>query len=219
MNTVVCGLRRSTSRPCARWISRPTSTASSAEVSGHRERARPARGQADGRGDDRLGRLGHPQRLGNGDDPGHVAHPLGDPLHGLGPGGRAALLAVEHPQHDDAVPLPDVHGQVDLMQRGADVVLEHAGELLPVAALEDELAQLEQDARLVAALVVAALVVAALVVAALVAGPGVAGPRVLRSRPRRGLRGVDHGHLPSLPADRRGWRPASSGLPDTGTGC
>ncbi len=66
-------------------------------------------------------------------------------------GPRAAPLpdgAVGDPQHDDPVALPEPDIDAGLLQRPADVGLQHPLELVPVAALEHDLAELEQDARL-----------------------------------------------------------------------
>src|SRR5512142_3213179 len=89
MNTVVSGQDRLTFSPCASWTSRPTSTASSAEVSGKRWSLQRARG-----GGNRLGRLGYPQRHADPGDAGHVLHPLRQLARGLGPARRTAPLAV-----------------------------------------------------------------------------------------------------------------------------
>jgi len=98
------------------------------------------RGQRHRGGDDRLGRLGHPQRLRHRHDARHVPHPLGDKVGGFGPAGLAALLAVGDAQQDDAFPLPDIDGNAGFARRSADVPVQDALELLPVPPLEHDLA-------------------------------------------------------------------------------
>src|SRR5512142_3390 len=154
MNTVVSGQDRLTFSPCASWISRPTSTASSAEVSGKRLSRRRAGtggilGQRDRGGADRLGRLGHSQRHADPGDPGHLLHPLRDPGRGLRPARRAEPLAIGDAQQDDPLALADVGPHAEVAHRGADVGVENALELLPVLPLEHDLAQLEEHAQLI----------------------------------------------------------------------
>ena len=78
------------------------------------EGARPARGQRDRGGHDRLGRFRYPQRLGHRDDARDVPHPLGDLADGRRPADRAAALAVGDTQQDDPFSLPHVDWNADL---------------------------------------------------------------------------------------------------------
>ena len=117
----------------------------------HREGARGVLGQRHRGGGNRLGRLGHPQRQADADDAGHVLHPLRDLARGPRPALRAALLAVGDAQQDDSLALADVGRHADVAQRGADIGVQDALELLPVPPLEHDLAQLEQHARLIGA--------------------------------------------------------------------
>ena len=115
------------------------------------EGAGPALGQRDRGGGDRLGRLDHPERLADPGDAGYIPDPFGDRGRGLHPAGLTALLAVGDAEQDDPLALAQLDRHAEVPDRGADVALQDALELLPVPPFEHDLAQLEQDARLVRA--------------------------------------------------------------------
>jgi hypothetical protein len=117
----------------------------------HGERARFLRGQRHRGGGDRLGRLRHPQRLADRDDARHVPHPFSDLADGLRPAGFATPLTVSDAQQDDPFSLPQIDGDADLAHRRPDVAVQYVLELLPVPPLEHDLAQLEQNTRLIRA--------------------------------------------------------------------
>src|SRR5690606_29826172 len=73
---------------------------------------------------------------------GHIGDPAGDGVGGL----DARALGQE--DGDDAVALPHVVPDAHAGQRGPDVALQAPLEHVPVAALEYDLAELEQHARL-----------------------------------------------------------------------
>jgi hypothetical protein len=109
--------------------------------------------QGDRGRDGRLRRLVHPQRPADPDDPGHVGDPGGHPVH------RRRLLrrrhafprlavAVREPEHQDSLAHREFHGHAGVPHRRADVGRLHADELLAVLPLEEDLPQLEQNARL-----------------------------------------------------------------------
>jgi len=61
---------------------------------------------------------------------------------------RRACWTAGHPEQDDPIALPQVDRDAGTVQGSTDVVLQDTVEYLAVLALEDYLAQLEQDARL-----------------------------------------------------------------------
>jgi hypothetical protein len=112
-----------------------------------RERAAAAVRQSDRGGDRRLRGLRHPYRPADPDDPRHVADPLGDPVHRAGVLRGRALLA-GHLEHHHPLAQQELDGQPGVSYRRPDVALQQPLELVPVTALEDDLTQLEQHARL-----------------------------------------------------------------------
>jgi hypothetical protein len=83
----------------------------------------------------------------------HVGDPRGHPVH------RRRVLhrrhafsrlavAVREPEHQDALAHREFHGHAGAPNRRADVGRLHADELLAVLPLEEDLPQLEQNARL-----------------------------------------------------------------------
>jgi len=97
----------------------------------------------------RLGRFLHPERQADAGDTRHVPHPFRDLASGLRPARLAALLGVGDAQQDDPFTLPHIDRHACVPHGGADVAVQDALELLPVPPLEHDLADLEQNARLV----------------------------------------------------------------------
>ena len=134
------------------------------------ERAAVRPGQRDRGRDRRLGRLVHAQRTADPDDPRHVDGPRGHPVH------RRRVLRLgqavaRHPQHQHPFAQHEFGAHPGAAHRRAQVRLQHALELLPVASLKEDLALLKQYARLAC------------------------------DQPRRPGGGdwIGHGHRPSLP--------------------
>jgi hypothetical protein len=108
----------------------------------HGERARPALGQLHCRLRGGVGGLGHPQRAAHPDDAGNVPHPRGHRV-----GRRHRVGRALDPQQDHALPLPELDSKVQIPNGAADVRVQKPLELLPVAPLQHDLAELEQHAR------------------------------------------------------------------------
>jgi hypothetical protein len=113
----------------------------------HGERAGRAPGELDGRRDGGLRGLFDPPGAADPDDAGHVSGAGRDLVNRGRVLGLGAVLAGHADQHD-ALAVQDLRRHPGVSHRVLDVALLQPLELLPVVPLEDNLAELQQNARL-----------------------------------------------------------------------